>query len=165
MTGSFSLLGQPGQRTRLDLVLGVDSNGDGIPDAWESAFLAAIGSKLSLADLNQKLVLTRDGLSLWQEFLAGTYPFDPTEPFMVKIVSLTAGAPLIEFTTMTGRSYTVLGSSDLNQWTPLSFQLPAEGASAAAHDFYYAPNISTVQVQVLPDAASGSMRFFKLMLQ
>ena len=165
MTGSFSLLGKPGQRTRLDLTLGVDSNGDGIPDAWEQAFLTTIGSNLSLSNLNANLVLTSDGLTLWQEFLAGTYPFDPTEPFLVRIVSVTAGAPLLEFTTMTGRSYTVLGSSDLNQWTPLSFQVPAEGASGAIQQFYYAPGIKTVQVQVLPDSAGAPMRFFRLMLQ
>jgi hypothetical protein len=165
MTGSFSLLGQPGQRTRLDLTLGVDSNADGIPDAWEQAFLTAIGSTLSLSSLNANSVLTSDGLTLWQEFLAGTYPFDPSEPFLVKVVSLNAGAPLLEFTTMTGRSYTVLGSSDLNQWTPLSFQVPAEGASGATQQFYYAPGISTIQVQVLPDPAGASMRFFRLMLQ
>ena len=165
MTGNFSLLGKPGQRTRLDITLGADSNGDGIPDAWENAFLATIGSNLSLSNLNSSMVLTHDGLTLWQEFLVGTYPFDPTEPFVVKIVSLSAGAPLIEFTTMTGRSYTILGSSDLNQWTTLSFQVPAEGASPATREFYYAPNISSVQVQVIPDASSGSMRFFKLMLQ
>jgi hypothetical protein len=163
MTGNFSLLGKPGQRTRLDLTLGVDANGDGIPDAWEQAFLTAIGSSLSLSNLNPNLVLTSDGLTLWQEFLAGTYPFDPDEPFLVKLVSITAGAPLLEFTTMTGRSYTVLGSSDLNQWTPLSFQVPAEGG--AIQQFYYAPNISTVQVQILPDPARAPMRFFRLMLQ
>ncbi|MGO8678445.1 MAG: hypothetical protein ACLQVX_21595 [Limisphaerales bacterium] len=163
MTGNFSLLGKPGQRTRLDLTLGVDANGDGIPDAWEQAFLTAIGSSLSLSNLNPNLVLTSDGLTLWQEFLAGTYPFDPDEPFLVKLVSITAGAPLLEFTTMTGRSYTVLGSSDLNQWTPLSFQVPAEGG--AIQQFYYAPNISTVQVQILPDPTGAPMRFFRLMLQ
>lgn len=165
MTGSFSLLGKPGQRTRLDLTLGVDANGDGIPDAWEYAFLAAIGSNLSLSDLNPKLVLAGDGLTLWQEFLAGTYPFDPAEPFLVKIVSVTAGAPLLEFTTMTGRSYTVLGSFDLKTWTPLSFQVPAEGAAGVIHEFYYAPNINTVQVQVLPDSAHRPMRCFRIMLQ
>ena len=165
MSGDFSLLGKPAQRTRLDLTLGVDANGDGIPDAWEQAFLAAIGSNLSLTNLNANQVLTSDGLTLWQEFLLGTYPFDPGQPFLVKVVSVTAGAPLLEFTTMTGRSYTVLGSPDLNQWTPLSFQVSGEGSLGAAQQFYYAPNISTIQVQVLPDSSGAPMRFFKLMLQ
>jgi len=165
MTGNFSLLGQPAQSTRLDLTLGVDANGDGIPDAWEQAFLTAIGSSLSLSNLNANLVLTSDGLTLWQEFLLGTYPFDPSQPFLVKLVSLTAGAPLLEFTTMTGRSYTVLGSPDLNQWTPLSFQVPAEGASGAIQQFYSAPGINTVQVQVLPDPTGAPMRFFRLLMQ
>jgi len=36
-------LGEPTKMTRIDLFLGVDSNGDGIPDAWERAFLARLG--------------------------------------------------------------------------------------------------------------------------
>ena len=35
MTGNYSIIGQPGQSTRVDLTLGVDANGDGLPDAWE----------------------------------------------------------------------------------------------------------------------------------
>src|SRR5260370_18497252 len=58
MTGNYSLLGQPGQQTRIDLTLGVDSNGDGIPDAWEIAFLSSIGSNLNLANLTAGLRLT-----------------------------------------------------------------------------------------------------------
>jgi hypothetical protein len=42
MTGNLALLGLPGQRTRLDITLGVNANGNGIPDAWEHAFLAAL---------------------------------------------------------------------------------------------------------------------------
>ena len=30
-------LGKPSETTRLDLTLGEDSDGDGLPDAWERA--------------------------------------------------------------------------------------------------------------------------------
>ena len=35
MLGDFAQLGLPSKSTRLDLTLGEDSDGDGLPDAWE----------------------------------------------------------------------------------------------------------------------------------
>ena len=165
MTGNFSQLGQPGQQTRIDLTLGVDSNGDGIPDAWELAFLASIGSSLNLSNLSPGLRLTADGLTLQQEFFAGNYPFDPQEPFILTLVAPNNGSPLLRFTAMTGRYYTLLGSPDLQAWTPLTFLVPSEGANAAAHGYYYAPGIQTLQIQAIQPTTGPTMRFFKMMLQ
>jgi hypothetical protein len=165
MVGNFSHLGQPGQQTRIDLTLGVDSNGDGIPDAWELAFLAAIGSSLNLTNLNPGLRLTGDGLTLQQEFLAGTFPFDPQQPFILTLVALNEGSPLLQFTAMTGRYYTLLGSPDLQAWTPLTFLLPAEGTNGAAHEYYFAPRIQTLQIQAIPPATGPTMQFFRMVLQ
>jgi len=165
MTGNYSLLGKPGQRTRVDLTLGVDSNGDGLPDAWELAFLAALGSPLSLSDLHLGMDVAGDGRTLQQEFLLGAYPFNPGQSFLVNLVGFSGGSPLLEFTTMTGRSYTVLGSSDLSHWTTLAFQIPAEGVAGAAHSYYSASDIRVLQVQALQPASGPPLRFFRLMLQ
>src|SRR3569623_417311 len=51
MKGDYSQLGQPGQRTRLDLTLGEDTDGDGLPDAWERALISALGGGKSLKDI------------------------------------------------------------------------------------------------------------------
>jgi hypothetical protein len=48
MKGDLSKLGEPGKRTHLDLTLGEDLDGDGIPDAWERALLAALGGNRTL---------------------------------------------------------------------------------------------------------------------
>jgi hypothetical protein len=165
MTGNLAKLGQPGQQTRIDLTLGVDANGDGIPDAWELAFLASIGSNLGLANLSPGLRLTGDGLTLQQEFFTGTYPFDPQGPFSLAVVSLNNGSPLLQFTAMTGRYYTLLGSPDLQTWSPLTFQVPAEGTSAAVRSYFFAQGIQTLQIQAIPPATGPAMRFFKMMLQ
>lgn len=165
MAGNFSQLGQPGQQTRIDLTLGVDSNGDGIPDAWELAFLASIGSNLSLANLNPNLRLAGDGMTLRQEFLAGNYPFDPQEPFSLTLVAPNSGSPMIQFTAMTGRYYTLLGSPDLRTWTPLNFQVPAEGTAAPVHGYYFSPSIQTIQIQTIQPATGPTMRFFRMLLQ
>lgn len=40
MQGNLWALGEPAGETRLDLTLGEDLDGDGLPDAWERALLA-----------------------------------------------------------------------------------------------------------------------------
>ena len=165
MTGGFTLLGKPAQQTRLDLTLGEDTNGNGIPDAWEYAFLTALGLDLELGDLKSGTDYAGDGRTLAQEYLLGNYPFDPVDSFAVRLVSPNAGAPLLEFTTMVGRTYTVLGSTDLRGWTSLSFQIPAEGSTPTLRGAYYAAEIRTLQVQVVPPPGGGELRFFRLLLQ
>src|SRR5260221_280794 len=48
MAVTYSQIGQPAQSTRLDLTLGEDTDGDGLPDAWEYALIAALGGNLTL---------------------------------------------------------------------------------------------------------------------
>jgi len=165
MTGDYSHLGQPGQQTRVDLTLGEDANGDGIPDEWEYAFLATLGLNLSLADLNPGMDLAQNHRTLQQEFLLGYYPFDPGSSLALTLVDVNGGSPILQFTGMTGRSYTVQGSADLKAWTDLSFRLPAEGNGGGIHSYYYAPVISTVPVQVLQPSMGPVMNFFQIKLQ
>src|SRR3954469_11309238 len=51
MTGNYAQLGQPGKKTRLNLTLGEDTDGDGLPDAWERNLIAALGLSKTLADI------------------------------------------------------------------------------------------------------------------
>lgn len=165
MAGDFSHLGLPGQQTRIDLTLGADLNGNGIPDAWELAYLAALHSNLTLADLTANTILGPDGLTLLQEFLAGYYPFDPSDSFKLQLVDASGGLPTLQFTVITGRAYTVLGSPDMQNWSPLSFVIPAEGSNGATHDYYIAHSVSTLQVRVLQPASGPEMHYFRLVLQ
>ena len=41
MIGNYDSLGKPAASTRIDLTLGVDANGDGLPDAWQQLLLLA----------------------------------------------------------------------------------------------------------------------------
>jgi len=65
--------------------------------------------------LNAGLDLAHDGRTLMQEYLRGTYAFDLSNPnpFAVRMVNFNSGAPLLEFPTTSGQSYTVLGSTNL----------------------------------------------------
>ena len=136
MMGDYAHLGEPGQSSRVDLTLGDDANHDGIPDDWEYAVLAALGSQLALSQINANSVLTADGRTLLQEFLLGVDPLaEPTAP-TVALVNFNAGSPLLEFSTTSGRTYAVMGSADLRQWLPLSFRNSADGPNGPAYTTY-----------------------------
>ena len=164
MTGGGALLGQPGAATKINLTLGVDANGDGLPDAWEYAYMSALGTNVSLSSLNANSRLA-GGLTLRQAYLLGLPVFDPGATFQVTLLGFNGSFPVLEFPAMTGRSYTVLGSSDLSNWTPLSFNLPADAPGAPARTFFYSPAIQDVQLQVIVPAPASSATFIKVLLQ
>jgi len=163
MVGASPLLGKPAQLTLQNLTLGTDANGDGIPDAWEALFLQEIGANVALASINTNADYAHDGRTLLQEYLLGNYPYNPGANFMVKIVNQNAGSAVLAFTTMTGRSYTVYGSPDLNNWTALSFTVPVSGPAAMSS--YYSQNIQPMQIQTVQPTNAPQMQFFRLRLQ
>ncbi len=165
LAGSLAQLGQPAQMTRLDLTLGVDSNHDALPDAWELAFLASLGSTLGLADLNAGLDLAHDGRTLMQEFLLGSSTPDTGQPFLVSLDSLSTGTPTLGFPTVSGRTYSVLGSPDLRQWTPLQFRLTTDSPGAPPRSSYQANATGAIDVRVVPTPSVSPVQFFRIQLQ
>jgi hypothetical protein len=161
-TSTTNYLGQPTRMTRIDLTLGTDTNGDGIPDEWELAFLAAIGSDLTLADLNAGLDVAHDGRTLMQEYLLGSAAFNPQNPFAVRMVDFNGGAAILAFPTESGLSYTVLGSTNLQQWAVLPFRLSSEGPSGLTRTNFTASAVETLQVQVVPSGPSPRAQFFRI---
>ena len=163
MTGNYDALGQPGKAARFDLTLGVDANGDGIPDAWEQAFLATIGLNVPLNSLNANSVLTPDGLTLRQQYLFGTYPFNPSQPCEVTFVDFNGNQPHLQFPTITGRYYSVLASTDTKHWNTVSFSLPTDSAGTT-RTAYYAPGITTQDVYLMPPT-TGQPHFYRILVQ
>jgi hypothetical protein len=163
MVQANSVLPGPGQQIRQDLTLGADSNGDGIPDAWELVFLQEIGATNTLASLTANTML--GGLTVRQQYLLGNYPFNPTNVFSVQLLSQSNGSAVLGFTTMLGRTYSAYGSTDLRNWTLISFTIPARSATATAQTFYYAPNIQPLQIQTVQPTNTPTMQFFRLQLQ
>jgi hypothetical protein len=165
MTGDFRNLGKPAESTRLDLTLGEDSDGDGLPDAWERALIAASGGTLTLQDIRPGDDFDGDGLSNLDEYLAGTYAFDPTDGFSLAIISANERAFALEFLVLRGRTYTLWASSDLSRWTPVAFRVPDEGPQAPLRNSYPATDVRRLQVEVPADARSETNRYFKAMVQ
>lgn len=160
MSANFAHIGQPGEKTRINLNLGEDSDGDGIPDAWERA----MAGQNSLEDFRPDGDADGDGLTNLQEYLAGTYASDPENGFTLKIRKDTLGATVLDFMAIRGRTYTVFGSDDLRQWVPVHFRFPNEDA-AAAHANYSATDVQLIHVHPAEVAEQPQYRFYKLMVQ
>lgn len=117
------LVGKPGQRVRLDLNLGIDSDGDGIPDAWEQSQLYAGGIPPADGDWNLSLIdrngdFDGDGTSNWNEYVAGTYATDSTSYLNLRITETLASHVRLRFFGIHGKVYSLESSSDLKNWTP-----------------------------------------------
>lgn len=159
-------LGQPAQSTRLDLTLGEDTDGDGLPDAWEEAIMLALGG--TLAGITPNGDADADGMSNLDEYLAGTYAFDPNDGFRLSVVWLNPNDATLEFLAVRGRTYSILASSDLQQWTPVQFRVATFGdfgglvgplqSSYASRDVRYLRLIASFQ-------PGATQRYFKAVVQ
>jgi hypothetical protein len=154
--------GSGGERVRLDLNLGVDSDHDGLPDAWEEWQLWQAGIRPGPNGWDLSLI-TRDGdfdgdgISNYDEYIAGTFAGDPTERFELGIVGKTAAGVKFEFFTITGKLYSIEESSDLKTWAPVPFRV---GSATTATARYQARAVDIVTATV--DSPVATSRFYRL---
>lgn len=165
MTTTNFLVGSWAQSTRVDLTLGIDSNGDGLPDAWETALLASLGLNIPLSSLDANSTLTPDGLTLEQEFLLGSATSNPGNPFQVTFLGFNGVYPALGFPTVTGRSYTVRVSPDLIHWTAAAFNLPGDTLGGPTRSFYLATSITNIEIYVAPPPTGTAKQFYQIQVQ
>lgn len=103
-----------------------DSDGDGLPDAWEQAN----GTNPSVADALADL--DGDGSTNLQEYLAGTDPRDPRDSLRLAVKLQAAGVEL-SFAMVAGKTYTLqrLPSLGAGPWTRVK-DFPAAVANGVA---------------------------------
>ena len=159
LKGKSAQIGEPGRRTRLDLTLGEDSDGDGLPDAWERMINRDIRKVNPQEDPDQ------DGMTNLQEYLAGTYALDASDGLALVIHGLHNGEPVMKFTAIRGHTYTLLGSTDFATWTPVRFRIPAEGANAAVRSSFLATQLTPIEVEAVTGGMASTPTFFKLLVQ
>ena len=155
--------GSGGERVRLDLNLGEDSDNDGLADVWEQWQLYQAGYfpdangiwDLSLIDANGDF--DKDGHSNLFEYIAGTFAGDATERFELTIKEKLETSVRFEFYGITGKVYTVESSPDMKTWTREPF---AAAALAAENTSYQASDVGTVSAFVTPD--SSIQKFYRL---
>lgn len=131
--------GKGGERVRLDLNLGADSDNDGVPDVWEQWQLYQAGYypdengnwPIHLIDRNGDF--DGDGSSNWLEYLAGTFAGDATENFTLAIKEKLSGSVRFEFFAITGKSYTIERSIDAQTWTRIPFSIAVPATEEISH--------------------------------
>lgn len=124
-----------------------DLDGDGIQDAWATQHLGM--SPLSPGTMTNDLDGDRDGdgLSNRNEFLFNTDPTDPSSCLLVQLGMLLQGGATVHFPHLPGRSYHMLTSDDMLNWTDVlieEFSFDANGLAVwndsskvvAAHRFF-----------------------------
>jgi hypothetical protein len=107
-TNSFMANGN-GSSVNVDLVLGVDSDGDGLPDDWEWLMIANSGGRVSnLSQVGPGHDLDGDGAPDDQEFWNGSFAFLPDD--LLRMSSLTRhanGRLSFSFLPVAGVTYSV----------------------------------------------------------
>ena len=160
LRGDYASLGQPAQSTQLDLTLGEDSDGDGLPDAWERALMTMLDGNRSLQDIRLQDDSDGDGLSNYDEYIAGTYAFDSEDGFKLSVVGTKAnGRPVIEFLAIPGRTYSLSASSDTVNWVPISFRF-ADDESTREQTSFLAKDVRRLRLEAIPPAGQPTAFFF-----
>jgi len=157
-----------GTPQRKDYTIGVDTDGDGIPDDWELWMMALNLDADALDRSDEELIRAfrpdgdedGDGMSNLAEFLAGTDPFDETLTFGIKgLERVSADVAALSFSTVRGRMYRVLVTDRADgAWS--SVATAAAPDAAFAYEAYEGNN-DTITVYVDAALASGSV-FFKV---
>jgi hypothetical protein len=162
MSGSYASLGQPGASTRLDLTLGEDTDGDGLPDAWERLLSQQMGGGLGIGDISGEGDADGDGISNLLEYLAGTYAYDPQDGFRLNLVEFVDGQARLEFMVVRGHRYTLYASEDLETWSPINFTIPGSAAETPVSS-YLAEDVGLLRVQAVNSEAASVPAYFKVL--
>ena len=155
-------VGNPADRRRLDLTLGVDTDKDGLPDAWEKAQLYNAGLPTTdLSLISPSGDFDKDGISDRQEYLSGTYATDDADFFFLRIVSLTDQDTVVDFYGITAKTYSIEASSDMVSWSQVDFSMQAGGPKISSH---VATNVGVVRAYI-PTSITAKKVFFRVKIQ
>ncbi len=128
---------------------GEDSDGDGIPDAWELTYATSLDVFSATGDYDH------DGVTDLEEYLADTDPTDPND--YLRIVSLAptreSDALQLTWTTRPTRTYRIEAASALgltNQWTDIGL------------GWLTANSGLTTLTLPIPEAPVPGQRFFRI---
>ncbi len=165
MQGDFRNLGEPAMETRIDLTLGVDSNGDGLPDAWKDMVIAMAGGGLTREDIHPDGDLDGDGMSNYQEYLAGTYAWDFGDRLRLDVIEVKESAAILEFLAIDGRTYRIFGSRNLQDWEPIRFRVPLSDEPDLYRGSYFAPEVRMIRAEVALEPEENPTRFYSLEVQ
>src|SRR5262249_4058133 len=142
--------------------LGVDSDGNGLPDAWEKAVAAQLGRSWAAGQIRPGDVYPGTGMTYQEVYLAGTYSVAPKDGFTLDILSHQGESPTLAFTAVKGRHSTLQASSSLDGWTTVPFRMAP--ADSAAVNGYQAIDTRRVEIEA-PPLGDQPAKFYRLMVE
>lgn len=164
-SGNILSLGKSAGTTAMNLTLGVDSDGDGIPDAWEYALIQMLGGNLTLADITPNGDADGDGISNYNEYIAGTYAWDPEDGLKLSITRPGGENPVVEFFGIAGRTYIIQGTTNMISWTDQIIRTPAGDTTAPTVSSFVCPASDNHSLEVVPAAGQPKTMFYRVRVQ
>jgi hypothetical protein len=130
------------------IAMGVDTNGNGIADAWEYLYFGGL-----LAPGQQNTSPNGNGMTLLQDYQDGINPTLPNTGLVITAYTTNAGgtSSSVTFTSTTSRLYTIEVNTDLTM--PLSWADSGLGV--------FAPDASTKTTRIVLQA-SATKRFYRV---
>lgn len=159
MKGDYRELGRVGGSSRVDLTLGEDSDNDGLPDAWERLINQDISKVDPKGDADD------DRMNNLDEYLAGTYAYDSSNGLELKIIRFNEGRPVMEFLGVTGRTYSVHGSQNLDGWNGVSFRVIAEGEAGTERSLLQVRQVGRIEIEAVAPEGTPMPRYFRVMVE
>ena len=154
--GKFSKIGLPGETTLLDLTIGEDADGDGLPDAWERTLSSNINN------VNPNDDSDGDGLSNLDEFKSGSYAFDKNDGVVLNIKDVNSKRALFNFNVISGRTYFLEASNDFKLWNSVKFKV-TDSESDKLSEYFIAKKFDTLNIEIPIDSnLNTAYKFFKL---
>ena len=130
---------------RTNSVNSADSNGDGLPDAWQIQYFGSITAPQAAPGADPD----GDGFTNEQEYLAGTDPTLAGDYLKIESVQISGAARTINFNAVAGKTYTIVFKNRLDDvvWQRMA-DVPAQGVTAPIG---------------IPDSSAGApARFYRL---
>lgn len=165
LKGDTARIGAPGGRTHLDLTLGADEDGNGLPDAWERAVADHLGKVWTSGMFDATAAYPGAGLNFRDVYLSGTYAMIPPEGFALEILARTEAGPRLAFTALPGRTYRIESAENLGDWTPQDFQVvtaTGDGTPKASHQV---TDVQRVEVRAPAGSNAPTARFYRLRVE
>jgi hypothetical protein len=85
-----------------------DTNGDGLPDAWQVLYFGSITSPQAAPSADPDA----DRFNNLEEYLSGTVPNDPSSRLKLDAVEIAGSSRIIHFNAVAGHTYTILYTTD-----------------------------------------------------
>ncbi|MGC4017458.1 MAG: exo-alpha-sialidase [Luteolibacter sp.] len=104
----------------------IDTDGDGMPDAWE----VLNGTNPAVNDASSDP--DGDGQSNLKEYLAGTNPMEKSSALVLSSQSLTSGGLTVNWASIPGRTYRIEESIDLTTWSTAIDAITAQSTATSA---------------------------------